>query len=727
MGSFWDKQAEKYQRGHGIYHRQKKKLNRKTSSDSSGGMAERQIQLKIELLVETVLSSKRSVIEPARNLVPFSLSDQEKFIEAIKILCNTSVELGYNFSHYGIESLSLVEDDQWQDWLEEIIKIYEARGILDSVNFIKNVKHYVQEISGGESAVALEDVLRIIESLVIGLNGRRLKILPSDDSYTDTETLYLNNKFSLYPDKKDNYVALKLSAIHLWAQTWYGTWRIKESDFNKFKEKEKAFKTYHLLETIRLDSKIKSEYPGIGRHLENMNPHSKIENLCKEWKHAITSLSSNNATYMDSLSLVPKIMKINNSMIKIPYIGKFDPTKAFKIINKRKKDNKSDFESMMREINDEYNSKEGHDDNKRQFKIKKSEENEYDVIIELGNKQIEISKEMKKTLESIIQDYGEIPDEYLNLNYDSSHDKVSENNIEKKDYKNTEYDFIYDEWDHTRKKYKKDWCKLNVKKMDGQDSNFVSDTLSKHKGLLKHINKSFEALRQDEKKQKKLNYGDDIDIDSFVESYSDIKKGAELDEKIFTKLNKVARDVAVMFMIDMSGSTSGWINQVEKESLVLLCESLEILGDKYSIYGFSGKTRNACEVYLIKDFEEKYNLQVKDRISSIKAMDYTRMGVSIRHLSHLLDKVEAKTKLMITLSDGKPDDLDGYRGSYGIEDTRKALIETRSLGIHTYCITIDKEGMDYLPHMYGKSNFSVVNNIDKLPFKVSEIYRKITT
>tara|TARA_Y100000590_G_scaffold454884_1_gene602484 strand:+ start:149 stop:2332 length:2184 start_codon:yes stop_codon:yes gene_type:complete len=727
MVSFWDKQAEKYQRGHGIYHGQKKRINRKTSLDSSSGMAERQIQLKIELLVETVLSSKRSVIEPARNLIPFSLSDQEKFIEGIKNLCNTSVELGYNFCHYGIESLSLIEEDQWQDWLEEIIKVYENKGILDSVDFIKNVKNYAKEISGGESAIALDDVLRIIESFVIGLNGRKLKILASDNSYTDTEILYLNSKFSLYPDKKDNYVALKLSAIHLWAQTWYGTWRIKESDFNKFKEKEKAFDTYHLLETIRLDLKIKKDYPGLGKQLENMNPHTRIENLCEEWKRAITTLSSNNATYSDSLSLVPEIMKINNSMIKIPYMGKFDPTKTFKIINKRKRDNKLNFESMMREINDEYNSNEGSNNIKRQFKIKKNGENEYDVVIELGNKQIEISEEMKKTLESIIQDYGEIPDEYLSLNYDSSHDEIDENNIENKEYKNTSYDFIYDEWDHTRRKYKKEWCKLNVKEIDGQDSNFVSDTLFKHKGLLKHINKTFEALRQDEKKQKKLNYGDDIDIDSFVESYSDIIKGAEVDEKIFTRLNKVERDVAVMFMVDMSGSTSGWINRLEKESLILLCESLEILGDKYSIYGFSGKTRNACEVYLIKDFEEKYNLQVKGRISNIKAMDYTRMGVSIRHLSHLLDKVEAKTKLMITLSDGKPDDLDGYRGSYGIEDTRKALIETRSLGIHTYCITIDKEGMDYLPYMYGKSNFSVVNNIDKLPFKVSEIYRKITT
>ncbi len=294
------------------------------------------------------------------------------------------------------------------------------------------------------------------------------------------------------------------------------------------------------------------------------------------------------------------------------------------------------------------------------------------------------------------------------------------------DYDNSNDGYKYNEWDHARKQYKKDWCKLNEKTIEGVNNNFIKETLAKYRGLLKNLNRTFEALRQDEKRLKKQNYGDDIDLDAFIDAYIDLKRGKEIDEKLFTKLNKVERNVAVMFMIDMSGSTSGWINKMEKESLVLLCESLEILGDTYAIYGFSGKTRNQCDVYRIKDFEEKYDNSVKERICNIQAMDYTRMGASIRHLTMLLQNVEAKTKLLITLSDGKPDDVDGYRGTYGIEDTKKALIEARFQGVHTYCITIDEEAMEYLPYMYGKSNFAVINQVDKLPTKVSDIYRKIT-
>ena len=203
--------------------------------------------------------------------------------------------------------------------------------------------------------------------------------------------------------------------------------------------------------------------------------------------------------------------------------------------------------------------------------------------------------------------------------------------------------------------------------------------------------------------------------------------GLEMSDRLFTKKHKLERDIAVMFMVDMSGSTKGWINDAERESLVLLCESLETLGDRYAIYGFSGMTRKRCEVYRVKRFDEPYDATVRGRISGIKPKDYTRMGVTIRHLCHLLGEVEARTKLLITLSDGKPDDYDIYRGAYGIEDTRQALIEARRDGIHSFCITIDTEAKDYLPHMYGAVNYTVIDEVRKLPLKVSDIYRRLTT
>ena len=111
----------------------------------------------------------------------------------------------------------------------------------------------------------------------------------------------------------------------------------------------------------------------------------------------------------------------------------------------------------------------------------------------------------------------------------------------------------------------------------------------------------------------------------------------------------------------MSGSTRGWINRAERESLVLLCEALETLGDRYAIYGFSGMTRKRCEVYRIKRFADPYDEAARGRVAGIRARDYTRLGVAIRHLCGLLNQVEARTRILVTLSDGKPDD---YGGEY---------------------------------------------------------------
>ena len=121
-------------------------------------------------------------------------------------------------------------------------------------------------------------------------------------------------------------------------------------------------------------------------------------------------------------------------------------------------------------------------------------------------------------------------------------------------------------------------------------------------------------------------FGEEIDIDAVVEAYADLKTGAEMTDLLFTKLHKVDRDIAVMFMVDMSGSTKGWINEAEREALVLLCEALEILGDRYAIYGFSGMTRKRCELFRIKCFDQAYGEEVQTRISGIRPQDYTRMG-----------------------------------------------------------------------------------------------------
>ncbi|HWR89123.1 MAG TPA: VWA domain-containing protein, partial [Dissulfurispiraceae bacterium] len=241
------------------------------------------------------------------------------------------------------------------------------------------------------------------------------------------------------------------------------------------------------------------------------------------------------------------------------------------------------------------------------------------------------------------------------------------------------------------------------------------------------LRKKFELLKREPRILRRQKEGDGIDIDAVVDAYADARAGISPSENLFTKLERKERNIAVLFLIDMSGSTKGWVNEAEKESLVLMSEAIEALGDRYAIYGFSGMKRSKCEYYHIKSFDDHYGDDVKQRIAGIEPKDYTRMGPAIRHSAHILAGIEARTKLLITLSDGKPEDWDAYKGDYSIEDTRRALIEAKQKGIHCFCITIDKTGPSYLPYMYGEVNYIVIDDVRKLPNRITEIYRRLTS
>lgn len=724
-----------------------------TTSATYGGMGVRELQLRMELLVNQVLTTQRSVFEPAKQLAVFAKVDQDRFLDSVEKICNTNVELAYNFCQLAPRSVQLVDEENWEDWIEHLLKTYIENGIDNAIDKMRNIDAYVQSLIHAPNSVSLDEVSRILESFVIGLSGRYLSVEVNDEFYTDTESIKLPEISEQFNKREDNFALYKAMAVHQWAQTWYGTWRMNvETLVKSFKDPDRALSIFHKLETIRLDARIESELPGIARAMKELNQQQNKtteseNNYSKTWIRAIDKLKEPDMTVRDTMFFLEAVYKDEYSPADKIYQGSLKPDEARKAINARAAIEKQSLADKLTQFQQELeNNKSKNDirdsevvneyidvgeDGKTGFSIQEVEDDSmpdgFKVELKFDNNAIDPPEEIQDLLESILQDFGEIPDEYLVTtdNSQTIEDNASEsaNDIA---YGDKEGEFLYDEWDHARQKYRKDWCHLKELAVKPVHNNFVNKTLHKHRGLIKHLHRTFEALREDDKRMKRQPFGDDIDLDAVIEAYTDTKMGFEASQNLFTKSRKIDRNIAVMFMIDMSGSTAGWINEMEREALVLLCESLEILGDRYAIYGFSGATHKRCELYKIKEFNEDYSNDVKARISGIEPQDYTRMGAAIRHLTQLLNQVESRTKLLITLSDGRPDDQDGYRGPYGIEDTRRALIETKFLGIHPFCITIDNEAMDYLQHMYGAVNFAVIDHVDKLPYKVSEIYRRIT-
>ena len=286
---------------------------------------------------------------------------------------------------------------------------------------------------------------------------------------------------------------------------------------------------------------------------------------------------------------------------------------------------------------------------------------------------------------------------------------------------------LVSEWDYERQCYRDDYCTVRIKAGDAGDEAFVGDALARHSGTVKSIKRRFEALTGAPMIERHQEDGDQIDLDALVEAYADRSAGLGFSECLYRRRTERARDIAALFLVDMSGSTRGWVNQAEREALVLMCEAFSLLGDRYAIFGFSGRTHKRCEIYRIKAFDERYDRGVKRRIAGIAPKGYTRLGAPIRVLTRRLVEVPAKHRLLVTISDGKPEDYRSYRGRYGIEDTRQALVEARRLGVHAFCITIDETGGDYLPRMYGPANFVVVDDVMQLPHRLAEVYRRLTS
>jgi len=703
-------------------------------SDKPRGEDAAELERRLEALVFMVLNTRRSVAPAAEELLAYPPAARERFLGSVEHIARTSVELAYSFAVFAPPSLAHVDPADWADWVLHLLDLYDRSGVMACIVEMRRVAEYTAARRTTRDALRLAEVAGIIERFVCGLGGRTLKLAVGELTYTDTETLFLPEHVRHSPRREDNYRLYKAMAVHLWAQTWFGTWRRSlRADLAGYDTPGRALRLFHALETARLDAHIARELPGVHREMRAFGTQGGEAPAL--WREAFLQLGQRDAGVDLSLAWLARVYDTGWTPPSVPYQGTLVPERTEEVLALRQARERQALEHSLAVFLpaaplDPVSGKglrEPPVERFEAFRVADPERPEgFRMELRLHGEPLPPVQEVRQLLDSIVQDFGFLPEEYLvaagHGRYQAGASVASTEAAGAAD----EGSFLYDEWDHARQHYRRDWCVLRERDAHPVRDDFVAQTLARHRGLLKHLYRTFEALRGEDRILKRQPYGDHVDIDAVVQAWADRKVGLEGSDRLFCRRSREERDIAVMFMVDMSGSTKGWINDMEREALVLLCESLELLGDRYAIYGFSGFTHKRCELLRIKRFDEAYGEDVQARISGMRPMDYTRMGVAIRHLTQTLNEVEARTRLLITLSDGRPDDQDGYRGAYGIEDTRQALIEARYTGVHPFCITIDDEALEYLPRMYGPAGFTVVSQVERLPFRVSDIYRRIT-
>ncbi len=227
--------------------------------------------------------------------------------------------------------------------------------------------------------------------------------------------------------------------------------------------------------------------------------------------------------------------------------------------------------------------------------------------------------------------------------------------------------------------------------------------------------------------------GDRLDLDAYMDYRGAQSGGADsADPRLFYQKRPLVRDLACLLLADLSLSTDAYVNDdhqvidIIRDSLYLFAESLSGSGDRFAIHGFSSLKRQHVRFNQIKNFDEPYGATVRGRIDDIKPGFYTRMGAAIRQATELLSQQPGEKKLLLLLTDGKPNDLDRYEGRYGIEDTRMAINEARQQGMVPFCITIDEHANQYLPYLFGRQGYTLIRKADQLPQRLPQLYVNLT-
>ncbi len=291
----------------------------------------------------------------------------------------------------------------------------------------------------------------------------------------------------------------------------------------------------------------------------------------------------------------------------------------------------------------------------------------------------------------------------------------------------------YPEWDQGIHDYRLNWCRVVERAAEEGSGDIVGATVSAYGSEVSALRRFFESLRPPGLRRVPGQAdGDNLDVDAAVRLCAERAAGADLSDRIYVRRERKERDVAAAFLIDVSGSTSRQLESgrrvidLEKEGLVLLCEALEAVGDQYALYGYSGQGRRQVDFLVIKDFDDRLGGKAAQRLSGLVPMRQNRDGAAIRHATAKLMTREAKTRLLMLISDGRPLD-DGYKDEYSLEDTKAALREARQQGVHPFCITIDREADGYVRRMYGDVQYTVIDRLEALPMRLPRIYQRLTT
>ncbi len=574
-------------------------------------------------------------------------------------------------------------------------------------NYIKKRKQ--KNISGRKETVSLEEIKGRLTILANAVTGEPVKIFPAErEGGYKNDNFFLPAFFGMMPTLQQNFNFYLFRVLYLSVQ------KKLNLNFNNEKGRDVSIARKKALESSeKVLEKLFSEYP----------PMKRIYYALKEY---FDKTAEENGKPPDYSFLFGKWM--NN----VPGTGNDDVLKNF---NDRAKKAAQNIETILKAAKPVEEVKTVQVDKKQQAdqvvhnyfeKIETLEEHNGGIWKDFdGDDEMEEHKNaldelnMKNTVRTDEETHSVYQTEFVeNITVAES----AEINAD-------DFYITYNEWDYSKRKYKPDFCKLFPKTVTETDAGYYRKTIDENRVTLTALRKMLTNMNNRYKELRRQKQGDDFDIDALTDYVIDIKTGHTPSEKIYLSKAKKEKDLSLLLLLDISLSSDGYaagnrIIDVEKQVSILFGEILSEFNVDFSIDAFFSKTRNYATYVGLKSFDESWD-KAKYKIGTVQPQGYTRIGTALRHSGSLLEKRESKSKWIILLSDGKPNDYDKYEGKYGIHDVKQALHELQAKQINSYALAIEAQAKYYLPVMFGQNHYQILTTPVELLGALVHLFEKI--
>ncbi len=294
--------------------------------------------------------------------------------------------------------------------------------------------------------------------------------------------------------------------------------------------------------------------------------------------------------------------------------------------------------------------------------------------------------------------------------------------------------YHYSEWDYQIQLERPTWVTVQEKRPKTGEMQIIEDIATQYKRQIQRMKFLLDALQpQGVTRIRKLEDGDELDINAAIRSMIDIRMVQQPDQRIMMRSVRKMRDISVMVLLDLSESTNEKVSgkdysvlDLQREAAVLLADAIDKIGDPFAIHGFCSDGRHNVEYFRYKDFDQPYDDQPKSRLAAMTGQLSTRMGAAIRHAGHYLKLQKSSKKLLLVITDGEPADVDVRDPQYLRYDTKKAVEELSRNGVNTFCMSLDPRADQYVSRIFGARNYMVVDHVERLPEKLPLLYAGLT-